>query len=66
MIGDHELAEIANRHLALAKQRDSLLAMLERLEWCAGMNDCPTCGMKKQHDPDCELAALLAVARGGR
>lgn len=73
MIGEHELAEIANRHLALAKQRDSLLAMLERLEWidygrkCVE-EACPVCGGLKTigHAPDCDLAALLLAAQGGR
>jgi hypothetical protein len=54
-----------------------MLAMLERLEWCACIGidwqegsgailGCECCQMEKAdgHQPDCELAALLKRARG--
>jgi hypothetical protein len=56
---------------------EDMLAMLERLEWCACIGidwqegsgailGCECCQMEKAdgHQPDCELAALLKRARG--
>lgn len=63
----------ADEATRLKDQNDSLLAMLERLERSRlspiGEHPiCPVCRCSKWagHDPLCELAALLAAAKGGR
>jgi hypothetical protein len=54
----------------LYAQRSKATAMLRRLEWCLGGDECPICGASERglgHGPgskyaqarDCELAALL-------
>lgn len=54
-----------------AKERDDMRAMLKRLEWegDSRVDVCPCCDVLKsftdgKHEPDCELAALLARTEG--
>ena len=61
---DEETIEYATHAI---NQHEKLVAMLRKLEWCAGHDEseqflqaCPCCGQApKRHASGCELAALL-------
>ena len=52
----------------LMLERQELLAMLRRLEWGFGLGACPACNASEhlEHEPDCELDAILRDHGGNK